>query len=84
MKTKNFPERVTKRRAEAYKRTNGEYPQGYQDKPTDITMRLGAAKRDKQAKKFTSLIAGKGFSPSKGKLDLNDYDVYPGFEPECS
>jgi len=55
MKVKNMPGNVTRRRAEAFKRANGTYPEGYE--PAEHADRLGRKKRPSVARKFMGSIA---------------------------
>lgn len=63
MKIKNMPERVTKRRAEAYKRKFGQYPDNYSYSITDTKMRLDSKARMKAPLKF--MVFG-ATTPSSG------------------
>jgi hypothetical protein len=52
VKPMNMPERVTKRRAEAYARLMGVYPEGYSATVLDTKFRKGRNSRLKAAQKF--------------------------------
>lgn len=52
MLIKNMPERVTKRRANAFKRKFGTYPEKYQGNIIDTKYRPGKNKRLSIAQKF--------------------------------
>lgn len=61
MKPRNFPERVTRRRAMAWKRKTGSFPMEFDPQmllaPTDIRFRLGSAKRMKSPLKFRDAVS---------------------------
>lgn len=52
MKIKNMPERVTKRRAEAFRRLTGYLPEGFLETVLDNKFRKGRNSRLKVAQKF--------------------------------